>query len=173
MSLLRRALLAGLALVCAGPAVAGFEEDYEARQWQEMVVQLPKAPQSESLLPFFVSAASDNKFFVDGSTLSVGEDGVVRYALVVLAPAGGRNVSFEGLRCETKEWRIYASGRNDGSWSKSRVNQWTRIQDAAGNRHHAALYLDYFCPGGAIVRNTAEALDAFKRGGYGGAWMRW
>ena len=154
------------------PVFADFEEDYEAKQWQEVAVQLPPAPQKESLIPFFVSAATENKFFIDGPSLSVGEDGVVRYILVVQTVGGARNVSYEGMRCLTRERRIYASGRLDGGWSKSRNNEWVRIQDAVANRQNAALFLDYFCPGGVIVRNATEARDALRKGSHPDT-MRW
>ena len=147
-------------------AVADFEEDYESKQWQEVEVALPAAPKEASLQPFYVSAATSNRFFIDISTLSVGSDGVVRYVLLVLSPEGGRNVTFEGMRCESRERRIYASGRQDGSWSKARKNEWVRIQDAYANRHHAALFLDYFCPFGNIVRDAAEAKKALMLGGH-------
>jgi hypothetical protein len=159
-SVLSLALAFGVAFL----AKADFEEDYESKKWQEMEVQLPGAPKPENLLPFDVSAASANQFFIDGSTLSVGTDGVVRYVLVVLSPQGARNVTFEGMRCEAREYRIYASGRLDGSWSKARKNEWVRIQEAYANRQHAALFLDYFCPVGVIVRNAAEARNALVRG---------
>lgn len=159
-------LLSLLALFVAGTAMADFEEDEAARSWQESEVQYPAPPSSAALLAFSPGAATDNRFFVDGASLSVGSDGVVRYTLLVLSPEGGRNVSYEGMRCETKERRIYATGRADGSWSISRVKQWARVRDAVGNRHYAALFLEYFCPMGVIVRSADEARDALKRGGH-------
>lgn len=153
-------------LSMASPLWADFEEDYESKKWQEVEVQLPAAPRQENLLPFYVSAATSNRFFIDGSTLSVGSDGVVRYVLVVMSAEGGRNVTFEGMRCEARERRIYASGRLDGTWAKTRKNEWVRIQEAYANRHHAALFLDYFCPVGVIVRNADEARAALARGGH-------
>jgi hypothetical protein len=150
------------------PALADVDEDEDkdTRRWQERVVDLPAAPLPENLLPFYVSAATDNEFFVDGTSLTVGPDGVVRYVLVVQAAGGARNVSFEGLRCETRERRVYAFGRPDRTWSKSRNENWQRIRDVPANRHHAALFYDYFCPGGAIVAGADEARDALRRGGH-------
>lgn len=162
-----------LCLLAAAGAWAGggAEDDNESKQWQEIEVALPGPVREDALLPFFVSAATANRFFVDGSSLTVDRDGVVRYALVVLVPEGGRNVTYEGMRCETRERRIYASGRLDGTWSKSRVSQWVRIQDAAANRHHAALFLEYFCPGGVVAKDPGEVRNALKRGGYPGVRM--
>jgi len=165
MSLFRSAPILLLALALSvSLAVADSEEDFESKGWKELEVQFPAAPKQESLLPFDVGAATENKFFVDGATLSVGSDGVVRYVLLVLSPQGGRNVTFEGMRCETRERRIYASGRSDGTWSKARKVEWTHIQDVSANRHHATLFLEYFCPFGIIVRDVAEARKALVQG---------
>ena len=164
MPLFCRASFLLTSLLVSAAVLADFEEDYENKQWQEIEVQLPAAPKQETLLPFYVSAATENRFFVDGATLSVGGDGVVRYVLLVLTPQGARNVTYEGMRCETRERRIYASGRLDGTWSKARKNEWVRILDAWANRQHAALYLEYFCPIGTIVKDAAEARDALIKG---------
>ena len=162
-----RSLVAGVVGALAmSVAFAGFEEDYEAKKWEEIEVQLPPAPKAADLIPFYVSATAQNRFAVDGSSLSVVSDGVVRYVLVIETPSGVRNVSYEGMRYETKERRFYASGRSDGSWSKARRNQWELVRDGGSNRYHAALFLEYFCPGGAIVWTADEARDALRRGGH-------
>lgn len=90
MRMLRSSVLFLLvALGQVSMALADFEEDYETKKWQEMEVQLPVAPKQETLLPFYVSAATSNRFYIDGATLSVGSDGVVRYVLVILSAEGG------------------------------------------------------------------------------------
>ncbi|MCL2345947.1 MAG: CNP1-like family protein, partial [Desulfobulbus sp.] len=78
---------------------------------------------------------------------------------------GARNVTYEGMRCQTREWRVYASGRADGSWSKARRAEWLPIRDEAVNRYHAALFLDYFCVGGNIVDDADTARKALRRAG--------
>lgn len=153
-------------VVLCFPAWAEDEGDEGPKQWQEVDVEFPPVPVSGNLLPLYVSAATANKFYIDGVTLSVGVDGVIRYVMVVETPGGGRNVTFEGMRCEARARRIYASGRVDGSWSKARKSEWERIQDAYANRQHAALFLEYFCPFGNPVRSAAEARDALVRGGH-------
>ena len=156
----------GIALLLIGqrPAFAESDEEVSDAPWQEVEFQLPTWPQPENLLAVYVSAATQNEFFVDGSTLSVTADGVVRYVLVIRSPGGATSISFEGMRCETRERRIYASGRPDGSWSKSRGEEWKRIRDTGANRYHAALFADYFCPEGVIVRNVEEARNALRLG---------
>ncbi len=159
-------VLACVTLVSFVASAADFDEEYDVKQWQEIAVLMPGAPSKEALIPFYVSAATENKFFIDGATLSVGEDGVVRYVLIVQTAGGAINTSFDGMRCESRERRMYASGRLDGSWSKSRNNEWVRIRDAGANGYYAVLFLEYFCPGGVIVRNAEEARNALKTGSH-------
>lgn len=145
---------------------ARFEDDYEEKTWREIEAQLPAYPSSEKLISFFVSATTDNKFFVDADSIVVGVDGVVRYTLVVLSAAGAKNVSYEGLRCATVERRLYAFGRSDGTWSLARSNQWARIQDNGLNRHAAALYAEFFCPSGTAVLDAEEARRVLRSGAH-------
>lgn len=152
------------ALLLGRSALAESEDDFEDSRWKEAQVELPPMPQQENLLPINVSAATQNEFFVDVTSITVMPDGVVRYALVIRTLGGATNVSFEGMRCETRERRMYASGRPDGSWAKARSSDWKRIRDEVANRYHAALFQDYFCPEGVIVRNVEEARDALRRG---------
>lgn len=147
---------------------AVLDEEYDKKPWQEIEAQLPPAPREETLLPFYVSATASNVFRIDGSSLSVAPDGVVRYVLVVQSASGVRNVSFEGIRCETREWRLYAFGRPDGSWSKSRSNQWRPIENRAVNQYHATLHREYFCPDGIAIQNAREGVMALRAGGHPG-----
>lgn len=140
------------------------EDDAESRPWQEREAVLPEFPRPGDWLPFAVSAASSNRFFVDARSLRVDDDGVVRYVLLVETAEGARNLTFEGMRCETRERRLYASGRGDASWSPSRNRAWQPIRDAVANRHYAALFSEYFCPVGVIVRDAAEALLSLRQG---------
>jgi len=139
-------------------------ESDEENMVAEIEAKLPPYPKEENLLPLFVSAASDNKFFVDAVSISVGEDGVVRYTMIVKSPAGADNVSFEGIRCATREKKLYAFGRKEGSWSRARVSKWEPIRYQDINRHHHVLYDDFFCPNDLIVKNPQQAVELLKRG---------
>lgn len=163
-SLLVASLMVVSGAINAAPAEE--EDEYAPRQFREIDVVFPQAPRSEALLAFYVSPTSANRFFIDGASLSVGSDGVVRYTLVIEAGGGARNVTFEGIRCETREFRLYATGRDDGSWVRSRNDMWRRIVDKPVNRHHAELYFNYFCPNGAMLANAAAGLAALRAGGH-------
>ena len=142
-----------------------FDEDYEQKPWQENEVVLPSFPKNDQLVDFYVSATASSRFFVDVSSLDIGSDGVARYVLVILSSSGARSVSYEGMRCQTREWRLYASGRPDGTWSKARNTRWLPVREVSGNRYHAALFTDYFCPDGIIAPHVEAVRQAFRKTG--------
>ncbi len=141
-----------------------FEYEFEQdKPWAEMAAQLPAYPKADNLIPFNVSSATRNRYFVDAESISVGEDKVVRYTVVVEAAGGAKNVSFEGLRCETGERRLYAYGHPDGSWSKARNAGWEPIRFRSLLSYHKALFEDHFCPNGINVRDAEAAVRSLRR----------
>ena len=155
----------GIALCFLCAFAAADESSQEVpEKWTESEITLPAFPTPENLIEFYASAATSNHFFIDSSTLSVGPDGVVRYVLVVKTAGGATNISFEGMRCSSVEYKLYATGRSDGIWAKSRVQEWRRIDGKQVNRHHAALFNDYFCPDQTPIANPAEGREALRRG---------
>jgi len=102
------------------------------------------------------------KFSIDLNSISAGTDGVVRYTLISKSDGGAENVSYEGIRCQTAEKKLYAFGHNDGSWSRARLNNWQRITDISGNRQHAALFKDYLCEGGTIAGKVTEMQERIR-----------
>lgn len=132
---------------------------------QEAAVEFPAYPTAESLLPFDAGSASGNRFLIDQKSISVGADGVVRYVLVVRSPSGVENVSFEGLRCETVQRRLYATGRSDRTWSRSRNDNWMEISSSTVSLPHNALARLYLCDHGLPIRSAKEGVDALRRGG--------
>lgn len=139
-------------------------EDFEDKPWVEIEPDFPPAPEAGRLIAIAVGTLTENRFEVDEASVTVGSDGVIRFTLVVTSPGGARNVSYEGMRCETAERRLYALGRKDGSWAKARNAQWVKIAENSLNRHHAALYRDYFCASGGSVSTTAEARRILPKG---------
>lgn len=141
----------------------------EPEEWTEDEIVPPALPDDASLVPIYVSAVQTNEYLVDLKSVNLGKDQVVRYTLVVRTSGGARNVSYEGMRCETREWKTYATVRTtaEGSvWAKTRLGQWRPVENKAVNRHHAAISKDFFCPNGSSLRSTEEGIDALRRGGH-------
>jgi len=149
-------------------AIAGLglrdTDDPDAPKWAEEEMVLPAFPQDVNLRKIYVSEMTAHEFYIDAATLNPGKDGVVRYVLVVRTRGGATNISFEGIRCESRELKIYASGRQDGTWAKARKSEWRPIESKPVNRQHAALSRDYFCPNGLPIQTPAEGQEALRLG---------
>jgi len=148
-----------------------FESDYEepAKAWQEIESQLPAFPQDANLIPFDVSATARHQYFIDYPSVSVGEDGVVRFTVVVRTRGGAENVSFEGMRCTTGEHKLYAFGHRkaaSGEWSRNRHARWIIVKDRANNSYQRELFTSYFCAGGMGEPDLGRVQRLLKNGGY-------
>lgn len=165
---MRYILLAGLFLLSTTAAAAGWDawehEFDDEKPWVELQAQIPAYPKLEEAIAFFVSGATENKFFIDPKSISVGADDVVRYTLIVKSPEGVVNITFEGIACRTQEVKLYAFGRTDGTWSRNRYAKWSPIEYKDRNRQHHMLYDDFFCPGGMSPRDADEAVYGLKQG---------
>jgi hypothetical protein len=140
-------------------------DDDEKKPLLEIETKAPTFPKPSNLIPFAVSSASDNRFYIDPESIAVGADGVVRYTLVVKTPGGAENISYEGMRCDTREQKIYAIGHRDGTWVGARTSEWRRIEYKDINRQHGVLFTDFFCfDQPRPVRSAREAVDRFKYG---------
>lgn len=141
-----------------------WEMRQEERDWREGEVTLPALPRPEALIEFFPSATTSFRFFVDPASLSVGEGGVVRYTLVARSARGVDNVSYEGIRCKSDTYRVYAHA-NAGAWSRTGTD-WKPIEPKSVQRWHNELARRYFCPLHLPILSAAEGLDALRRGGH-------
>jgi hypothetical protein len=141
--------------------------DFSEAPFKEDKVRLPAPPKAENLIQFDTGPARPGfENFVDGSTLTLDSDGVIRYTLVVKSDMGASNVSFEGIRCATRERKVYAYGRRDGTWAKPRDPEWKKIGAPRAEGPVYVLYNDFFCPGRQAVRSSDEAIAALKAGGH-------
>ena len=160
--------LAGLPISAHSQPVPKFDytPDFEERAWEEQQAQLPAYPRQENLARIDLGAAASFDFFVDTESIGIGGDGVVRYTLVAKSPSGALNVSFEGIRCTTRERKLYGFGHLNSVWSKARSSDWAPITRMQVNIQHVTLADYYFCPKRQIVRSVSEAVSALRRGGH-------
>jgi hypothetical protein len=150
--------------IAAAAQIGGTEEGSAGASWRELQATPPQFPQAENYLPLQVTATTTFAFFVDAKSVSVGNDGVVRYTLIAKSAEGVLNVSFEGIRCSTREFRVFAYGRPDNTWSEARVAKWQPIPSDTRNAQRAVLYGDYFCPVRGLIRTGEDAVRAIRRG---------
>lgn len=118
----------------------------EGAPWKETDIQLPPDPRDQDLIEFHVDDPERRfTYFIDKRSLRVDPDGVVRYTLVIESQRGVRNLAFEGLRCHTREFKVYAYGSSKGKMRPRKAPQWKAIKEERFSRVHRDLHHYYLC----------------------------
>ena len=158
-------LLLGLALYDDGgksaAAQRGKPEDIGGvpygKEFTEDALDLPAYPDDAALIEFQPRGHSKNRFYVDRNSVSLGADRVVRYTAVIKSLSGVANVSYEGLRCKTSEYKVYAYGTRNGTWTNARDPKWQDVGSTTANFRYS-LWIDYLCDSEAVGGRNAKDL---------------
>ncbi|HEY0884044.1 MAG TPA: CNP1-like family protein [Ramlibacter sp.] len=136
--------------------------------WKESEAPAPPALRTTGLVPLEIPG-SQLRFGVDPASVSLGSDGVVRYVVVAASAGGAVNGIYEGIRCSTGEYKVYA--RNSGKgWSIS-GSDWRLLHDQPRSRHSLLVARTGACIGRGPNRSAAQivrdlrapAADRFER----------
>lgn len=136
--------------------------------WRESEAPAPPALRTTALIPLEIPG-SQLRFGVDPASVSLGADGVVRYVVVASSASGAVNGIYEGIRCSTAEYKVYARNAG-GGWSTSGAD-WRQLHDQPRSRHSLLVARTGACIGRGpnrsaahIVRDLrAPAADRFER----------
>ena len=161
------ALIACLWLIAPVCAEEGPAFDFVEREpWKEQAIELPPVPDGKQYVAVPLQIAGSNlEMFIDEPSLSIGDDGVVRYTLLLRSPTGSENLFYEGIRCSTREWRTYAFGDSQGGWSPVDENRaWAPIRNLGVERYRERLYRYYLCDPAMGTLRRAEMLKRMRYG---------
>lgn len=153
-------------LTLAACANKTFKDQFEEEKtWVERATQLPPYPDTSNLLEFDAGGViTGNQYLIDPASINVGGDGVIRFSLIVRSSSGALNISYEGIRCETTERKLYALGRNDKTWVEPRLSEWEKLTNVRQFYAQRELAKNIFCPNRQIVRDREDAIRALKAG---------
>ncbi len=113
--------------------------------WREAEVALPAFPADADLVRVPPQPTDTFKIFVDEKSVSVGPDGVMRMTFVVESPSGVRNVLYDGIRCQTVEYKTYAIGTAQRRWQPLPNARWQVIGPIGPNNYRRYLYQTLVC----------------------------
>lgn len=144
-------------------------EDVEEYVWKEGKTNLPDYPRDQDLLEIDGPPAYQNyQYLLDGKSLQVGKDGIVRYSIVIRSPSGADNVMFEGLRCDSAEIKKYAYGSTDMAGKKifyPRQNaKWQSVSSSGVTGYSESLRVNYFCNMQGAILTRQEIIQNIKYG---------
>lgn len=137
------------------PEYFNFDES-QAEKWKESAISLPPYPKDENLLAVPLLATDTLKIYIDRASISRGPDRVARFSLVVESPSGARSVFYDGLRCETQEYKTYAIGSPEHAFMPVKNAVWRKIPQPEMNAFRYHLYRDYVCDAHASARTPED-----------------
>lgn len=136
--------LAALLLV-AGAAQAQLAPDIDP-DWKEAEAPPPPALRTSGLIPLEVPRSA-LRFGVDPASVTLGSDGIVRYVVVATSATGAVNGLYEGIRCNTGEFKVFARHTPDAGWVRSTNLDWKALQDQPNSRHSLLIARTGACIG--------------------------
>lgn len=131
-------------------------DESKTEKWKESGITLPAWPRDDNLLPVSLPTTDTLRVFIDRASVSRGPDRVARFSLVVQSPSGARSVFYDGLRCETREYKTYAIGSPEQAFTPVKNPAWRPIPRPASNAFRDQLYRHYVCDAHASARAPEE-----------------
>lgn len=169
-----KALIACLPLLLVSPLATGYDDDSEGWMprtfvapdpWQEQGAGgLPAYPEEGRLLEVASSTGGQPyRVYIDPDSLTMGDDRVARYTVVLVSSSGIWNVSYEGLHCGERAYRRYAYGF-DGQWQLLDDKSWRPVTGLGTNRYRKAFYEIYMCSPSEGYQTAGQVLQKLRSG---------
>lgn len=151
------------------PGENGFDFDESlAEKWKEIQFEVPKLPEDKNLvLGPLDHPPPGMKLYLDPTGISLSEqDRVLRYWVVLRSKGGSYNAMYEGMRCNTNEYKIYAYGHpaRQPQVRPAHKPKWKLLSDARRMDYHPMLAAEVLCAG--ITPKTVEEVQNTLKGQY-------
>lgn len=162
MNKLKYQALALAMLVCATFAARGQSGNgLDNPDWVEDKEPAPPAFSKTRALPLEMPNYVTVRVGIDPATVTVGQDGVVRYVVVMSNATGTVNAAYEGIRCASDQVKIYARAGASGEWSVIPEPAW---RDVNGNQpsKHAMVFARLAACDVRVANRQAEVIQALQ-----------
>ncbi len=136
----------------------------EGEAWKENDLKIPPYPDDSDLMELQLYDPNNRfTYYMDEESLDVSEaDYVVRYTLVIESKSGTRNIFYEGMRCNTLEYKTYAFGTGKGKFRPSRKPEWKSMLDSGYKKLRMDLMEFYLCDPRKLPRKKSEIVTRIK-----------
>lgn len=127
--------------------------------WIENETEVLAVPKAADLSPVILDRAPEGiEVLVDKTRIDVNpDDRVVRVWLWVRSESGAERGTYEGFRCDTREYKVYAyaNPNREPPVSKAKRPRWIAVKGNSRSDYRRELLRDYFCD----LRGTRTAGD--------------
>ena len=153
-------------IACVGDPIQSGLDPFAPMVFKEGTTTMPLNPPNKSTLqPFYVTQTTIFKFAVDTNSILIGADGITRYIVVITNPSGGQQSQYEGIRCDSFQWRLYGTYESTG-WKENPLSSWKAIQRDIPNRYQASLAQGAFCNFNSQEKNINTILSSLNPNGF-------
>jgi hypothetical protein len=150
---------AALLLVFAAAAQAQLAADDP--DWREVEAHPAPALKLQGLIALDIPGSA-LRFGIDPSSITVGEDGVVRYVVVATSSSGVVNAMYEGIRCGSGDFKLYARHSADGGWKVVKNTDWRSLWEQPVSRHTLVIARTGACMGRAANVSRAKIVQDLR-----------
>lgn len=154
---LAAALVMGAA--CASWAQTG--NGLDNLDWVEEKEPPPPAFSKSRVLPLDMPNYVSVRVGIDPATVSVGQDGVVRYVAVMTNASGTVNAVYEGIRCASDQVKTYARAGASGEWSFIPEPSWREVNGNQPSKH-AYVFARLAACDVRVANRHAEVIKALQ-----------
>ena len=155
-------------LACGGDQLISGVDPYAPMVFKEGATPMPLNPANPSTLqPFYVSQETKFKFAVDTDSILIGGDGITRYIVVITNPSGQNQAQYEGIRCDSFQWRLYGLYESAG-WRENLLGEWKDIKRDVPDRYQAALAQGAFCNFDSQEKNIGKIIRTLNPNSFNG-----
>lgn len=163
----KRTPIANVALFILGLTLTSFATAQEKKQEAPELMELPALTlDAQRYSRFYSSEQFDFAIDPDSIAIPGGDENEVRYTLKATSKQGAVNIDYEGIRCSSRQYIVYAvgvvehkGGGESASWTRNRSPEWKKIFSRGNNQQHLTLANDFFCSGNVI----ADSLDSIRK----------
>ena len=164
LSLAISVVLAG----CAGDPLESGVDPFAPMVFKEGATAMPLNPPNKSTIqPFYVSQQTIFKFAIDTDSILIGNDGITRFIVILTSPNGNSQVQYEGIRCDSFQWRLYGTFESN-TWKENPLSSWNPIKDHTPNRYQAALAQGAFCNFNTQEKSIKNIIQSLNPNGFTG-----
>lgn len=141
-------------------------DDSQDKPWHEIAGKVPPLPADDDLLPVRVdSLTRPLQAHMGAASLSYNpQDRVLRYWLVITSPAGAYNATYEGLRCDTMEYKVYAYGnpRRTPPVQLATGTAWQKLGNIKPGTYRPEMMRTLLCNESNRPRPLRDILDTLR-----------
>lgn len=129
--------------------------------WVELESSPPAKFNPLEIIAFeLTNSATQLKWGIEPSSISIGKDGITRY-VVVAKGEDNANISYEGINCSKGELKVYARWTGK-EWALNTNAYWIDLTDRARAHHALALARQGLCDGGSAHLKVENIIRSLK-----------